>query len=363
MTGRPARRWRLWLARATAAVVNTAVVGWLLLVVLPEVGDLPEAGELLREQVGARDVSLLAGLMVLHVVTFAGILLAALPSVRFLPALGIRLLTGGMSKVLPLGPALAAGTLGALLHRRGFSADVASRTVVVTGVWNLVTKLALPVVGVVAVLVSGAGGEGRPVLVVLGATAGLLLTLLVIRLLLTDGVARVLARLLRRPVDLFGRMVRRAPPEDLLSWLLAFQEATATALRTRWASLAGWSLAHHATHVVLLWVALHVVAGTGGPQANGAQVLAVMSIGYLLTGLPIAPGGLGALDVVVVAGLGLAGEDPGVATAAVALYRLATYAVYAPSVALAWPVWRHLNRRTGEASSAAADAVQAPRAG
>jgi ABC-type dipeptide/oligopeptide/nickel transport system permease component len=92
------------------------------------------------------------------------------------------------------------------------------------------------------------------------------------------------------------------------------------------------------------WVALLAVTD-GAVGATWPEVFAAFAVGYLLTGMPFTPGGLGAFDVVVVGGLTLAGENPDVATAAVALYRIATYAVYAPAAAAAWPTWRRLRAK------------------
>jgi putative heme transporter len=98
-----------------------------------------------------------------------------------------------------------------------------------------------------------------------------------------------------------------------------------------------------------VWFGMRVATGVDGPLTSWPEVLTAFSIGYLLTGLPFSPGGLGTLDVAVVAVLTTLGEDPAIASAGLVVYRASTYALYGIAI-LGWLGWRW--RRSGRAASA-----------
>jgi hypothetical protein len=79
---------------------------------------------------------------------------------------------------MPAGGALAVGVSYRFYGSWGFTRGAITRNVVVTGIWNIFSKLALPVVAMVLLVSTGGGGSG----VVAAAVVGLVVLALAVAL-------------------------------------------------------------------------------------------------------------------------------------------------------------------------------------
>jgi uncharacterized membrane protein YbhN (UPF0104 family) len=95
-------------------------------------------------------------------------------------------------------------------------------------------------------------------------------------------------------------------------------------VRHRWLALTVTTLISHVSLYAVLLVALRAMGVTPG-QAGWAEVLAVFAFARLVTAIPITPGGVGVVELALIAGLTQAGGDPAAVVAAVLVYRLLTY--------------------------------------
>jgi len=267
---------------------------------------------------------------------------AVLPSVRLREAAAVNLGSSAVANTLPAGGALAMGVSWAMLSSWGVStADYVLYTLV-SGIWNVFTRLGLPVLALLALLtvrrpdavLTVAGATGLACLCAAMAGLGLLLR--------SEAFALRMGQMAQRTAAAACRLARRPPPSGVAAGLSGFRAQARGLVAAR-----GWRItaATVASHVMLWLVLLACLRGTGLSQAEvpWQTSLAAFAFVRLLTILPLTPGGVGITELGLV-GVLAAGTGHGVSAqvaAAVLLYRAVTYLPPIPLGAAAWLVWRH----------------------
>jgi putative heme transporter len=333
----PRRRGR----KILRAMLSVALVGAIFGFALPHFASYRSVWDSLRAMTGLQ-IALVAGTAVLSMVSVWFVICAVLPSIRLRQAAVVNLGSNSVANTLPAGGALAMGVSWAMLSSWGVStADYVLYTLV-SGVWNVLARLGLPVLALLVLLTAT-----RPdALLIAAAAVGLALLLAVAAgftlLLRSESFAVRAGRLLQRPVGACCRLARRTPPASVTDSLTGFRDRAAELLAAR-----SWriSIATVASQLALWLVLLACLRGVGLSQAQvpWQTSLAAFAFVRLLTALPITPGGLGLTElglVTILAG----GADHRVSaqvTAAVLLYRAVTYLPPIPLGAVACVAWRH----------------------
>jgi len=98
------------------------------------------------------------------------------------------------------------------------------------------------------------------------------------------------------------------------------------------------TVSHLSLYLVLLLALRHI--GVSEDEVNWVEVLAVFSFVRLLTAIPITPGGLGVVELGMIAGLSAAGGGEAEVVAAVLVYRGLTYLLPIPIGLATYLFWR-----------------------
>jgi len=270
------------------------------------------------------------------------VICSVLPTVRLREAAVVNLGSSAVANALPAGGALAMGVSWAMLSGWGIStADYVLYTLV-SGIWNVFARLALPVIALLIMVTVSRPGTG----LIAAAAAGLGLLCAMTAglglLLRSESFALRAARALWRALTFGCRLARRQPPRSVPGWLPGFGGRTTALLTAR-----GWQItvSTAAGNLTLWLVLLACLRGTGLSQAQAPwqTSLAAFAFVRLLTALPITPGGLGITELGLV-GILTASAGHGASaqvTAAVLVYRAVTYLPPIPLGALACLIWRH----------------------
>jgi uncharacterized membrane protein YbhN (UPF0104 family) len=270
------------------------------------------------------------------------VICSVLPSVRLREAAVVNLGSSAVANTLPAGGALAMGVSWAMLSGWGVStADYVLYTLV-SGIWNVFARLALPVVALGIMVTVSRPGAG---LIAAAATGLALLCATAVGLglvLRSESLALEVGGALWRAFAVGCRLVRRQPP-GVPGWLPGFHSRATALLAAR-----GWriTVVMAAGNLALWLVLLACLRGTGLSQAQvpWQTSLAAFAFVRLLTALPVTPGGLGITELGLIGTLTAASADhraTAQVTAAVLLYRAVTYLPPIPLGALACLVWRH----------------------
>jgi putative heme transporter len=213
----------------------------------------------------------------------------------------------------------------------------------VSGTWNILARLGLPVLALVVMVTVSRPSAG----LITAAAVGLALLAAVaagLRLLLRSEPFAVRAgQGLQRMLAIGCRLVRRRPPPcDVPGSLHGFRDRAAGLLATRGCRI---TAATAASQLALWLVLLACLRATALSQAQvpWQTSLAAFAFVGLLTALPITPGGVGITELGLVGVLAASAGHSASAqvTAAVLLYRAVTYLPAIPLGAAAYLVWRH----------------------
>lgn len=269
---------------------------------------------------------------------------AALPGLTLRRAVVADWATTAVTNLVPGGSALAIGLIWSMYRRWRLAGAAIARSIVVTGIWDLMVKLALPLPAVAWLATQ------RPVTGVLvqAAIVGAVLLVAAVGLLVAVLVAPGLGRWA-------GGLIDRLPVLGQ-GWPERFDRQrndTLALLAERGWGLTFWTVVGHANLYLLLLVCLRAV-GVDGAELSAAAVLAAFAFGRLVTALPVTPGGLGVMEVGLVGSLvAFARSGPVDATAgggragivaAVLLFRLLSYAAPLPLGALSLAWWGLVGR-------------------
>lgn len=306
--------WGLAIALVTFALPRVLDVSWH--------GVIPVLG-------GVRWVGLLelTALWILGLVVQSVVLIAGAPSLTHRRALTLNLTGSAISNVVPLG-----GAAGMELNRRMMKVwgiDTRSFTgfTFVTNLWDIGSKLLLPVVGVV--VLAGAGRSVTPGLNALFIAAGIGFVALIAFaavLLLSPRGTTLLGNSTEAGLRFVLRLAGRDRPLGVAHWLNDTRDHCVGLVASGWVQLSLGVTGYVALQGALLWLCLELT----GAGVTWEAVLVAFAAERLLTVVPITPGGVGPADLALVGALITLGGDPtGVAAAAV-LYRIFTFAIEIP---------------------------------
>jgi putative heme transporter len=326
------------LGRVARIVVSVALVGVIIWFVLRQFANLSEVTAVLGD-LSAAAIAVLALAAAWNLVTYWVVVVVATPGLRLPQAAVLTQSTTAVSNAVPAGGAVAVGLTYTMLSSWGFSRSRSTLFVVVTGIWNNFVKLGMPVLALALVALRGDPGAGRTTAAVVGLGA-LVAAVALFVLILSDGTfaARV-GVTAARWTSAALRLVRRGP---VRGWDLAvtkWRSRVIGLVRHRWAALTVSTLISHLSLYLVLLVALRV---TGVPDrvVGWAEVLAVFAFARLVTAIPVTPGGVGVVELALIAGLTEAGGDDARVVAAVLAHRLLTFVLPIAIGAGTYLFWR-----------------------
>lgn len=264
---------------------------------------------------------LLAGL---YCYTF--VLTGSLPGLGAGRALRLNAVTATIANLVPLGAAVGVAAAWTMLRTWGFPRRAISSSFLVTGVLNLLARVALPVVGC---LVLVAGPVEAPPAVVAGAwVAGALGTGVVAvtaLVLLSDRVATAVATVVRLVATPFSSRVRAS--HAVADLVVGDQRRRVReVVGSRW----GTMTLGMTGQFVLLFGLYWLVARTVGMDLPVAALVCAYTFRQLLTVMAVTPGGLGVTEVGTAGVLVLLGGDAGAASATALLYAVYAHLLVVP---------------------------------
>ena len=271
-------------------------------------------------------------------------------------ALIVNLCGSSVSNLLPGGGAVGLAATYAICRSWGFSRRNTSTSVIVTGVWNVMARIALPVVAIAALWFGGVTLPGALTdLAVAGMFTGLAILGAFIAIMASEraaqaigrGLDRVLGPLLRRrseaKVDAAAAAARAAgdepaavkPPMSITELVTDLRARINDVVSTGWVSMTLGMVGFFGAYYVLFVL---IMRGTGVTLPLNL-LFAAFAIGRLLTAVGITPGGMGITETATSAVLVGWGADRPEAAAGVVLFSVFTHLMEVPLGALGWLLW------------------------
>jgi len=333
------RRPPLW-QRLLRGGVTVAVLALVFGFVLPKLADYRTILDLVGNVTAAQWI-LLAVFAGWFLVAYVFVFLTTLPGLRFPEGFVVQTTATAINNSLPAGGAIALPVTYSQFLSWGFTPEAITAALLTAGVWDQLARLALPVlaVGLIAItgeaiwwmwLVSIAG-----VFVVAGA---IWLVALVLR---SERAASVLGSLLDRIANWVLHKIHR-DPVDMMSATFQFRDNVRHVAQFRWKWVTAATVANHGSMAALFFVSVRAV-GVSSDEVSAPWVLLAFALGRLLVMIPVSPGGLGLVDLGFIGLLSLgwgAGADADLISAGVLLYRALSYL---PPIVVglgSWIFWR-----------------------
>jgi uncharacterized protein (TIRG00374 family) len=278
-------------------------------------------------------------------------MIASLPGSTFWQAMKVNQTSTAVSNTIPAGSAIGIGVTYAMYSAYGFSRNEVTLSVLVSGLWNNFVKLGMPIVALGLLALEG-GASGALVTGSLVGIAALVAFVAVFAMSLrSEAFAHRAGDRAARIVSPIRRALKKAPASGWGDGLVRFRRDALELLRRRWLALTISTIVSHVSLFVVLLLALrHVGVSTG--QVTVAEALAAFAFVRLISALPITPGGLGVVELGMIAALVAAGGPEPAVVAAVLVYRVLTYVAPIPFGLIAYLQWKRGSerRRTGAAA-------------
>lgn len=326
------RRW----ARVTLSAASLAVAAALLGFALPAVvgADWSQIGAtLLAVKVPAMLAMLALWAAALWAYTF--VLTASLPGLTRGRALTINVAGSAVSNMLPFGGAAGVAVTFAMARSWGHGPRAVAVSTLVTGIWNVLSRLLLPAVGLLALLASGRVPDAALALTA-GVSAALLLAIVagtVAALAWPPAAARAGA-----VVELVARLLpapRRPGPGRAAAALQRARGEIVEVLQHSYAQLSAGMVGYLALQALLFAVCLHATGATVGLPA----VIAAFAVSRALTLVLVTPNGVGVSETGTAVVLVALGAAPSAAAGSVLLFAVLTHLLEIPAGGVAWTAW------------------------
>ena len=276
---------------------------------------------------------LLVGGVVLGLYCYTFTLTGSMRGLRHWQALIVNVAGSSVGNLLPGGGAVGLAATYSICRSWGFSRREISTSAIVTGVWNVLARIALPLIAILGLFagrdpdVPNALGDAALAAAISGSVIlGLFIAILASEraaIAIGQGFDKVLGRLWRRRTMSVRSLVvdLRARINDVV--------------RHGWLRMTLGLAGYFAVYYLLFLLCMNTV----GVHLFYGQLFAAYAIGRLATAVGVTPGGLGVTESVTVAALVAWGAGHPEAVAGAVLFSVFTHVMEVPLGALGWLAW------------------------
>ena len=333
--------WRRLVSVGITVLVLVLVFGF----VIPQFSDY----RAMVDYVGGITIGGWIGLAVMSVaflVAYPIVLTTVLLTLRFREAFANHMTGMAITNTLPSGGAFALGLNYAMYLSWGFTPHSVSAGLLAAGVWDWYARIALPILAVVAIALSGEA-LGWMWIVSIGGIAWVAFSIwLMVMILRSQTAAEAIARWVDRAATRVASWLRRDPPAAYDA-VLQFRVDLRGVIANRATPLTAATIGNHAAMAGLYTTCVYAV-GVSTDEIPIAWVVLSFSLGRFLVMIPVSPGGLGLVDLgwIGLLTLGWQATNPGVPVdtdliaAGVLLFRALSLFPPIPIGMASWVFWR-----------------------
>ena len=335
----PRTRTRFTWKRIVGYVISAAIVVAIFVWAIPKYADYSDVASAIGTLTPLEFWSLVAA-TIFNLVTYWWANQAALPGMGIGKAAVLTQTTTSVANTLPAGGAIAIGLTYSILDSWGFTGTNVALYVGVTGIWNIFTKLGLPMLALVFLALSGHLTPAYIVAAIVGVAFLSVAVVLFALLFRSETFAIRIGNALARFVSWFRRLLRKPPVKGWGDGAARFRRDTIALVKYRWIRLTVFTvLSQLALFFVLLLSLRHM--GVSEQEVSAAEAFAVFAFSRLLSAVPITPGGVGLIDLGYIGGLtAFDSAEKAQIVAAVLLFRALTFGIQIPMGAFTYVIWR-----------------------
>ena len=292
--------------------------------VIPQIGSYSDALTSLRAMTPGALVGIVVSVLV-YLAAYGFPFMAATPGLAYWRSQQLNQAAFAISNGVPAGGAFGLGVQYAMLASYGIEPTASTAAITSVGVWSIFVTLGLPILGVVAIQLSG---EAATSYVWPGVLGLLVLVVAIVGFALivrSESAARHIGSAADWVISPFARRFAKGREVDVVPAALKFRSDIADLVTRRWSALTGAQLSVSVTQFLIFYVALRGVEGWGSAGTSLLVAFGAFAVAQIGLMIPITPGGLGTVDAAMIAILTALGVDSGAATAADLVWRAASF--------------------------------------
>ncbi len=304
-------------------VIGLVVIVLIFWKVIPQIGDYASAAEALQSM-GVAAMILVGVTVVIYLIAYGFPFKTATPGLGYWPSQQVNQAAFAISNGVPAGGAFGLAVQYAMLATYRIPGTVATSAITAVGLWSIFVSLGLPILGVIALSLSGgdieygwAAALGLVILVV-----GIVVFVLVMR---SETLALKVGHLGNKVLGPLRPRIAALKDVDAVEPITKFRRDMYGLLKRRWALITVAQLSVIMTQFLILYVALRGVEGWDEAGTSVLGAFGAFATSQIMLMIPITPGGLGTVDALMITLLQSVGTSAGDATAADLVWRAASY--------------------------------------
>ncbi|HKN81508.1 MAG TPA: lysylphosphatidylglycerol synthase transmembrane domain-containing protein, partial [Actinomycetota bacterium] len=207
-------------------------------------------------------------------------------------------------------------------------------------IWNIFTKLALPMLALVFLTLSGHLTTTYILAAILGIVVLSVAVGLFALVFRSEAFAIRIGNRMGRVVSWVRRLLHKPPVTTWGDGAARFRRDTIVLVGHRWLRLSLMTVLSQVALFFVLLLSLRSL-GVSEQEVSTAEAFAVYAFSRLLSAVPITPGGVGLIDLGYIGGLtAFDSAEKAQIVAAVLLFRMLTYGIQIPIGGFTYIIWR-----------------------
>lgn len=301
------------------AVLGIAVMVGIFTVIFPKLGDYGEAAKQLTDlPLPWVTALIIAGL--LNIFAYPFTVLVSVPGLKYWAGFIQRQVGFLISCAIPGGGVFAVGAQYRILAFYKVPPAKSAAAVSADAVWVYLLTLAMPAISVGLLMIEGRSSASYGLIALIGAIIVAVSIIGIVLTLRSEAGARKVGQLAAKVIHPVMAKLKKPEP-DVEGALITFRFHAHDLVAQRWKAITVANLIAQLTPFAVLVCALGALGAWPG-EITMIEMFAAYSIALLLVSIPISPGGLGTVDLALVALLTAYGVDSSTAVAADVLWRV-----------------------------------------
>ncbi len=305
-------------------VIGLAFIVIIFWKVIPQIGSYSEAWDALQSMGVMSMVAIVVAVLV-YLAAYGLPFKAATPGLGYWPSQQVNQAAFAISNGVPGGGAIGLAVQFGMLTSYGISGTATTAAITAVGLWSTFVTLALPIMGVVALAISGEGASQYVMIGLIGLAILVAAVVIFVLIMRSEPLAAKLGNLATKVGRWLGKWIKSLATANVTAAVLKFRTDMYGLLKRRWGAITGAQLLVSFTQFFILYVALWGVEKADGAHTSILLVFAAFAISQLGLMVPITPGGLGTVDAAMIGLMTAFGVSTGDATAAALVWRASSY--------------------------------------
>ena len=292
--------------------------------VIPSIGSYADAWAAIQNMGWASAVGVVIAL-VIYLAVYGLTFPAAAPGLTYWQGQQVNQAAFAISNGIPGGGAVGLAVQYGMLTSHGITPAATTAAISAVGLWSIFVTLGFPILGVLALVVSGQAGGAYLAVALIGLAvlaAAVLILVLVVR---SENLAKRLAEWGNRLLKPFAKRIKKLAELDLVPAILNFRSSIYSVVATRSLRLTLAQSGIFFTQFLILYVALRGIEGWDSAGTAFLIAFGAFAISQLGLMIPITPGGVGTVDAFMISILVAAGTANATAVAAALVWRAASF--------------------------------------